>query len=138
MLVLLLASTHTKFADNVAVLAFTPEHVLVDDKALESDGAPCMYAPGADAHLRTKAVPEPICEPGAGVDKRPCRVDATTEDGSRILVLGDDAVRVVRRVSVDVRNCGRERRHGENGERQREVLRPVVGRLRRADVRRQF
>lgn len=112
--VLLLARADTKLAYNMPVRALAAEHVLVDDEALETDRPACVDAAGADTNLGAKAVAEAVGEARRRVHERARGVDATAERRCRGRVLGHDAVRVVRRVRVDVRHRCRERRHGEH------------------------
>ena len=114
MFVLLLALADPKLAHHMALLPLAPHHVLVCDKPLQTDRSPCVYATGANADLCAEPVSESVREPRARVHERPRRVHAPAERRRGGLVLGDDAVRVVRRVRVDMADRGLERGHGEH------------------------
>lgn len=124
--VLLLPLPNPKLADDVALFTLAPHHVLVRHKALQAHWAARVDPARADPDLRAEPIAEPVRKARAGVHERPRGVDAAAERRRGALVLGDDAVRVVRAVRVDVRDGGGERGHGEDGEREGEVLRVVV------------
>lgn len=116
--VLLLPLADAKLADDVALVILAPHHVLVCHKALQTHWAARVDPACADPHLRAEPIPEPVRKARAGVHERPCGVDTAAERRRGAFVLGDDAVRVVRAVRVDVRDGGGEGGHGEDGERE--------------------
>ena len=124
-LVPLLAFTRAELAHYMALLALASQHVLVRDEALQTHWPACVDASRTDADLRAKSIAEPVREPCARVHERPRRIHPSAERRRDRLVLSDDAVRVVRRVRIDVPDCGGNRRHGEHGEGQAEVFRRV-------------
>ena len=121
-LIPLLPLSAPKFPNDVPVLAFAPQHILVRDQALQSDRSARVYAPGADSHFGAEPIPEPVREARARVDEHARRVDAARERAGGGDVLGDDAVSVMRGMRVDVLHGGREGRQSENREREAEVL----------------
>ena len=118
MCILPLALPTPKLAHDVPIYALTPQYVLVRDEPLKPDGPASVDPPRADTDLSTKAIAETICKAGARVYEYARRVDTAYKCAARCIGLRHDAVRVVRAVRVDVRNCSGERRHGAHGERQ--------------------
>ncbi len=94
----------TKLPDNVSFVAFTPQHVLVDDQTLQSHRPSGMYSARANPHFRPKPESEAIREARAGVDKRASRIYAPCEYRRRQLVLGHDGICVMGRMRVDKLN----------------------------------
>lgn len=82
MLVCFLTLAHSEIAHNVSLFVFTPHLIFVDYQPLKSYGPPCMYPPRANTHLCAESVSKTVREACTSVDKRPGRVDTTTELGS--------------------------------------------------------
>lgn len=91
----------SKLANDVPPLSLTSQHVLVNDKALQSDGTARVYAPSADADLGPETISEAIREACASVDECACRINATREHGRGEVVFSHDGVGVMRGVRVD-------------------------------------
>lgn len=62
----------------------------------------------AHSYLRPEAIPEAIGEPRAGIHKHSSAIDPSAERFRIRVVLGNDTVRVVGRMVVDVGDGGGE------------------------------
>eukprot|EP00327_Prymnesium_parvum_P009283 CAMPEP_0184390830 /NCGR_PEP_ID=MMETSP0007-20130409/13613_1 /TAXON_ID=97485 /ORGANISM="Prymnesium parvum, Strain Texoma1" /LENGTH=82 /DNA_ID=CAMNT_0026740711 /DNA_START=308 /DNA_END=553 /DNA_ORIENTATION=- len=78
------------------------QQVFVDEEALDAHGAARVDAVGTDAHLRTKAIPLSIREPGGCIGVHASRVDIRLEVAYALFGRGYDGVCVVRAMLVDM------------------------------------
>ena len=84
------------FTDDMASFPGAPQHIFVDDQALQSNRSSGMDPAGTDADLGAESIPESIGEPGAGIDECASRVHTATERGCGGFRLCDDGVGMVR------------------------------------------
>jgi len=115
-----------ELANDVTSVALAPQHILVTHQSLQSYRTSGVNPTRTDPNLRTKPVPEPIREPGAGVPESASRVHSSDERGSVLFGLCDDRVGVVRGMGVDVFDCAREGGNSQDGESEGEVFGRVV------------
>ena len=85
-------------------LAAAVEQVFISDQAVEADGAARVELAGADADFGTKAVAEAVRETGGAVAVDTCRVDHLHKACRSSVITGQDRIRVVGTVAVDVIN----------------------------------
>ena len=105
---LFLSFATPKLANDMTSVAFTPHHVLVAHQSLQSYWTSGVDSTCADSDLCTKAVPEPIRKPRAGVPESPGRVHSSDKYRSVLFGFCDDRVGVMRGMGVDVFDCVRE------------------------------
>jgi hypothetical protein len=103
-----------------------PDLILIDHQPLQPDRPARMDLVRADAHLRAEPEAHPVRHARRRVPEHARRVDARQELLRERRRRRQDRVRVVRAVRVDVRDGGRQRRHGLDRQHEREVLRVEV------------
>lgn len=119
-----------ELASDVTSVALAPQHVLLTHQSLQFYRTSGVDSTCTDPNLCTKAVPEPIREPGASVPKSASGVHSSDERGDVLFGLCDDRVGVMRGMGVYVFYCAWEGGDSQDGQGEGEVVGRVVCLLR--------
>jgi hypothetical protein len=99
---------------------------------LKAHGTPGMQALGADSYLGAQSELPPVSEAGAGIDVHRCRVDLIHKAHSPAIILGDDSIRMLSAVLIDVIQSFVQAVHHFDRQHQRQKLGVKVALTRRA------
>ena len=83
-------------------VAISPEAIAIGDQTLQSHGPPGRKGLGADANLRTEAVPESVGKTTGAVVIDPGTVDSSKKAIGRRLVFREDHLGMTRAITADV------------------------------------
>lgn len=110
MRILLLALTRAKLSDNASFFSLTPQDPFVDAQALQSDRSSGMRLSCRNTHFRAETVSLSIRKTSRCIPEYVCGRESSDERSCVVFGRGNDGIRVMRRMSVDVLDGGADGR----------------------------